>query len=368
MSYYSDNVLLLNGAWCLADFGISRYTQASTAPDTQKFALTAAYAAPERWRLDRATIAADVYALGVIAHELLAGRQPFLGPAVDDYRDQHLHQSPPQLVGVATRLRALVDECLYKPAGARPTPENLLTRIERAGSASPLGGASRLADAARADVNRAAELARKESLARTEYERRSALREVAHRSLTTICDEMIELVEAEAPNASVERRPDVGWSVSLSQARMIISTPAVSPTTWGSQAPPFDVICHSTASVVGASNYAGYRGRIHSLYYCDARERGAYGWFEMAFMDTTLLRRSPDQVPYALDPGETVRMAFSATMATVQLAWPVTPLVAGDLDDFLDRWLGWLGSAAQGQLMEPMVMPERPTGGSWRVS
>ena len=29
-----DNVLLLDGSWCLADFGISRYADASTAPDT----------------------------------------------------------------------------------------------------------------------------------------------------------------------------------------------------------------------------------------------------------------------------------------------------------------------------------------------
>src|SRR5712692_7912840 len=47
-----ENVLLLEGHWCIADFGISRYAEATTAPDTQKFALTAAYAAPERWRME----------------------------------------------------------------------------------------------------------------------------------------------------------------------------------------------------------------------------------------------------------------------------------------------------------------------------
>jgi len=34
------NVLLLDGRWCLADFGISRYAEASTAPDTRKFAMS----------------------------------------------------------------------------------------------------------------------------------------------------------------------------------------------------------------------------------------------------------------------------------------------------------------------------------------
>jgi serine/threonine-protein kinase len=60
-----ENVLRLNGGWCLADFGISRYAEASTAPDTRKFALSPYYAAPERWRNEHATTSADMYALGV---------------------------------------------------------------------------------------------------------------------------------------------------------------------------------------------------------------------------------------------------------------------------------------------------------------
>jgi serine/threonine-protein kinase len=35
-----ENVLLLDDRWCLADFGISRYADATTAPDTKKFALS----------------------------------------------------------------------------------------------------------------------------------------------------------------------------------------------------------------------------------------------------------------------------------------------------------------------------------------
>ncbi|MCV7062825.1 protein kinase, partial [Mycolicibacterium vaccae] len=43
-----QNVLLLNGTWSLADFGISRYAEASTSPDTRKYSLTAQYAAPDQ--------------------------------------------------------------------------------------------------------------------------------------------------------------------------------------------------------------------------------------------------------------------------------------------------------------------------------
>lgn len=41
-----ENVLLLDGKWCLADFGISRFADATTAPDTRKFSKTPPYAAP----------------------------------------------------------------------------------------------------------------------------------------------------------------------------------------------------------------------------------------------------------------------------------------------------------------------------------
>ena len=128
------NVLLLDGSWCLADFGISRYAEATTAPDTQKFALSPPYAAPERWRNERASGATDVYSLGVIAYEMLAGSRPFPGPGLEDYRDQHLHNEPPPLEGVPTLLAALVEECLYKAPGARPTPANLARRLTAVGS------------------------------------------------------------------------------------------------------------------------------------------------------------------------------------------------------------------------------------------
>ncbi len=131
-----QNVLLLEGRWCLADFGIARYAEASTAPDTRKFAMSMPYAAPERWRGERATAAADVYSLGVIAHEVIVGALPFPGPSEHDFREQHLHAEPPPLPGATTRLASLVEECLFKAPQSRPTPTNLLVRLAKAGEVS----------------------------------------------------------------------------------------------------------------------------------------------------------------------------------------------------------------------------------------
>ena len=70
------NILLLDIRWCLADFGISRYAEATTISDTRKFNLTPAYAAPEQWRHATVTNATDGYAFGVVAYELFASKRP----------------------------------------------------------------------------------------------------------------------------------------------------------------------------------------------------------------------------------------------------------------------------------------------------
>ncbi len=80
-----------------------------------------------------------------------------------------------------------------------------------------------------------------------------------------------------------------------------------------------------------------------------------------------LTRREPHgQDPFALLPGEASAKALWSGMAEYQVAWPFTRLVVGELDEFVDRWLGWFAAAVQGALHRPSTMPERRPEGSWR--
>lgn len=108
--------------------------------------MTAPYAAPESWRAERATSATDVYALGVMAFEMLTGARPFLGPNFEDYREQHLHSDAPALKSGTSVLRALVGEMLFKAAGARPSAANMLARLEGSKQQQISGGLAKLGE------------------------------------------------------------------------------------------------------------------------------------------------------------------------------------------------------------------------------
>ncbi|PKN53879.1 MAG: hypothetical protein CVU56_29535, partial [Deltaproteobacteria bacterium HGW-Deltaproteobacteria-14] len=82
------------------------------------------YAAPECLAGLVAGPAADLYALGVIAFELLAGRRPFLERTPETLKAAHLHETPPDLRSlrpeIPAPIAAVVTELLAKEPGRRP--------------------------------------------------------------------------------------------------------------------------------------------------------------------------------------------------------------------------------------------------------
>jgi serine/threonine-protein kinase len=361
-----ENILLLDGTWCLADFGIARYAEATTDAETRKFALTPAYTAPERWRHERATHAADVYSVGVTAFEMMSGRLPFEGPRAEDFRGQHLHDEATPLEGVPTQIAALVDECLYKAPEARPTAANLVTRLRRVDSESVSEGRARLMAANLAQVRLKAEAARSRSREQTEQERRRGLADAAARAFGDIGRSLQQSIESDAPAATITATEDEGWEARLGPAVLSLSAISSGPDDQQWQG-PFDVISHSMLALTTPRDRNGYEGRSHSLWFCDARDAGSFAWFETAFMFMPLLGRSAAHEPFALDPSGAAALAVSIGMTDYQVAWPFEELARDGLQGFLDRWLGWFADAATDRLFHPSSMPERPVQGSWRT-
>lgn len=114
------NVLRFGSQWKIADFGLSRDLSEATGTYTLAGGGTVPYFAPELWLNQPANAKSDLYALGVLAFEVFTGARPFNGPDHHDFRRQHLHEAPPDLVGVPPKVARLVLRLLHKSPAERP--------------------------------------------------------------------------------------------------------------------------------------------------------------------------------------------------------------------------------------------------------
>jgi serine/threonine-protein kinase len=105
----------------LTDFGIARLGDGSGHTATGDVLGTPHYISPEAALGRTATPASDIYALGIVAHEMLTGRRPFDHPMPVATALAQIHDDPPPLPeSVPADLRAVVASCLSKDQGERP--------------------------------------------------------------------------------------------------------------------------------------------------------------------------------------------------------------------------------------------------------
>ncbi len=145
-----ENVLLSNRHAVVADFGIAKAIEdgqagGRTGLTSVGFTLgTPAYMAPEQAVADPATDhRADLYALGVVAYEMLAGRPPFLGATPQELIGAHLATAPEPLAArrpaCPPAVAAAVMRCLEKRPADRPqSADEVLQALESV--ATPAGG------------------------------------------------------------------------------------------------------------------------------------------------------------------------------------------------------------------------------------
>lgn len=358
------NILFHAGRWKVADFGISRYANAATSDDTRKFSFTAPYAAPEQWEYRHATGATDVYAFGIIAYELLAGERPFVGPAREDYRGQHLNAPAPELKIGPAKLRYLIEECLDKDPELRPKSRALLSRLESAGQSTRRASASKLAEVSYQHVRRHAQQQAQKNAETERLDQHRRKVQAATRRLYDVTDILEQEIRDNAPTAVFEEivgNAAPRFEVKLGPANLRVGR-IESIDGWKG---PFTVLATASISLSMPTNRYGWSGRSHSLWYCDAHEEGVFSWFELAFMDNAFSSSRRSFEPFACSPHES-EYALKNVVGTMQAAWPVTKIDRSEPDEFIERWLSWFADAAAGKLQRPSTMPEKHAEGTWR--
>ena len=81
---------------------------------------TPEYMAPEMLRGDGAGQTTDLYALGIVAYELLAGRTPFPGANTAAIMYAHVHIPPPPLHSIRSELPPAVEGVISRQLAKRP--------------------------------------------------------------------------------------------------------------------------------------------------------------------------------------------------------------------------------------------------------
>ncbi len=102
----------------LTDFGIVRVAETAGLTNSGIVLGTADYLSPEQARGENLTASSDLYSLGVVMFEMLAGRPPFVGPTAVSIAMQHASTYPPPVhqfnTSVPPALEQIVNKALEK--------------------------------------------------------------------------------------------------------------------------------------------------------------------------------------------------------------------------------------------------------------
>ncbi|UYQ77630.1 protein kinase [Glutamicibacter sp. JL.03c] len=124
------NILVMpSGVVKITDFGIARLADQVPLTATGQVMGTAQYLAPEQATGQNATGSSDIYALGVIGYECLAGRRPFTGESQIAIALAQVNDAPPALPDtIPAPVRQLIMSMLAKNPADRPKDATALAK------------------------------------------------------------------------------------------------------------------------------------------------------------------------------------------------------------------------------------------------
>src|SRR5437763_1305878 len=140
-----ENILLEAGHAVVSDFGIARAIRAAAGASLTATGIaigTPGYMSPEQGvasaRVDERT---DIYSLGCVLYEMLAGEPPFTGPSAESIVRQHLAAAPPRVSAMRAAGAPAIEQAIVRALAQTPA-----ARFASAGE----GGGARGAPARRA--------------------------------------------------------------------------------------------------------------------------------------------------------------------------------------------------------------------------
>lgn len=349
-----DNVLLHEGKWKIADFGIARFVEEATASNTLKHCLSPHYAAPEQWRLERSSHATDVYALGCIAYCLLVGKPPF----TNSPRAEHQNATVPSFNCAEARLATLVNMCLRKVESSRPSLSrvcNVLADI--VAKLQPAHGADSLAALASAAAHvstKEQEAQAREAAANAAGQARSALATSGYEILADSVERLWGKIHAQAANATRVTSGGKGvFECQIGNGQLVINLSRSNRLEPGSfPHSGWDVVAFSEIMVNQRTPRYCWSA---SLWFAKLKGQADYRWHEASYWSWA----GREFEPYAENPGRNADLAASNISHTVKLAFGPIAIDDEKEEEFHERWIWLLSKAAVGQLRGPSQMPFR---------
>ena len=127
------NILFKDNTPILTDFGIAKYVDTdSDLTSTGVFLGSPNYVSPEQAGEAKLDGRADIYSLGCIFYEMLAGKKPYVSDSVIDIIIKHRQAPIPKLPRELAEYQPLLNRMMAKKRDERfPDAESLLTEIEK---------------------------------------------------------------------------------------------------------------------------------------------------------------------------------------------------------------------------------------------
>ncbi len=98
----------------ITDFGLARIVNSSKQTASGLVSGTPSYMSPEQARGTKVDHRTDIYSLGIILYELVAGKVPFEGDTAITVIFKHINEAPPPIEGIPEELQTVIDKALTK--------------------------------------------------------------------------------------------------------------------------------------------------------------------------------------------------------------------------------------------------------------